>query len=188
MNNQLKLLLYMVFLAGVFIYVQDTFNIFNVSLSDPKEQKVEQEENQEPIDPSAISQTEEENYVEISIAGGETIRVNVEVADTDIKRSAGLSNRKYLGDYDGMLFVFDEKVNRPFWMKEMLISIDIIFIDESGFIIDIAEENEPCTEYYCPQITSSKMYKYVLEVKEGFCRSNGVKVGQNVTMHLASSR
>ena len=39
MNNQLKLLLYIVFLAGVFIYVQDRFNIFDISLSLPKEQK-----------------------------------------------------------------------------------------------------------------------------------------------------
>ena len=184
MNNQLKLLLYIVFLGGVFIYVQDTFNIFNISFDDLKQengQKVVQEEDEE------IAVTQEQNYVEIYISEGETIRVDVEIADTDIKRASGLSNRRYLGDYDGMLFIFDEKVNRPFWMKDMIIGLDLIFIDESRFIIDIAEENEPCTEYYCPQITASEMYKYVLEVNAGFCKTNDVRVGQSIAMHLACS-
>jgi uncharacterized membrane protein (UPF0127 family) len=188
MNNQLKLLLYIVFLAGVFVYIQDSFGIFNVSFDQDGQSKQEEvTENGEDFDEDIVV-VDEKNYVEIFIGEGETITVNVEVADTEIKRATGLSNRRYLGDYDGMLFIFDEKVNRPFWMKDMLISIDIIFIDESGFIVDIAQENEPCTEYYCPQIMSSKMYKYVLEVNEGFCKSNGVEVGQSVVMHLASSR
>ena len=186
MNNQLKLLLYIVFLAGAFIYIQDSFNIFDISFTDSNKEKEETlvEDGETEEGETVVG---EENYVEISVSDGETIRVDVEVADTEIKRSRGLSNRRYLGDYEGMLFLFDQKVNNPFWMKDMLIEIDIIFIDESGFIVDIAENNEPCTEYYCPQITSSEMYKYVLEVNSGFCRINGVKVGQNITIHLASS-
>jgi len=87
-----------------------------------------------------------------------------------------------------MLFVFDRKVNNPFWMKNTLISLDIIFIDEKGFIVDISEKNEPCTDdSYCPQIMSSQEYKYVLETKGGFCEINDVKMGQNVVIYLAAS-
>ena len=190
MNNQLKLLLYIVFLAAVFIYVQDTFNIFNISFSDTAQRngEVQDIEEREVVELEEVNVVEEENYVEIFISGGESIRVDVDIADTDLKRARGLSNRRYLGDYDGMLFIFDEMLNRPFWMKDMLIGLDILFIDDSGFIVDIVEDNEPCTEYYCPQIVSSRMYKYVLEVNAGFCELNGVEVGQSIVMHLARSR
>lgn len=187
MNNQLKLLLYIVFLAGVFIYVQDRFNIFDISLSFPKEQKEKILKEKSDEQKEEKDNIVEESYVEIYISEDELIKVNVEIADSDIKRSAGLSNRKYLGDYDGMLFIFEEKTNRPFWMKDMLIELDILFLDEDKFIIDIFENNEPCSEYYCPQILPSQMYKYVLEVNAGFCQNNGVKTGQSVAMHLAKS-
>jgi uncharacterized protein len=85
------------------------------------------------------------------------------------------------------LFIYDEKINNPFWMKDTYINLDIIFIDEKGFIVDIKEDNEPCTEVHCPQILSSQQYKYVLEVNGGFSQINGVQVGQSITIHLASS-
>lgn len=182
MNNQLKLLVYIVLLAGAFIYVQDRFKLFDISLSDSRKKEVKEE-----IEEESSNTAEEVNYVEIFISEGDPIKVNVEVADNDIKRASGLSNRKYLGDYDGMLFVFEEKTNRPFWMKDMLINLDILFLDESGFIVEIASDNEICTEYHCPAISSVHMYKYVLEVNAGFCKNNAIQVGQNVVFHLAKS-
>ncbi len=186
MNNQLKLLLYIVFIVGVLFYLQDSFDLLDIAFVDNQKVKQEQEVGEEEDAKNVIKQ-DEENYVEISVGDGESIRVDVEVADTETLRALGLSNRKYLGDYNGMLFVFDEKVNNPFWMKDTLINLDIIFIDEKGFIVDIKEDNEPCTEFHCPQILSSESYKYVLEVKGGFSEINDVEIGQNVTIHLASS-
>jgi hypothetical protein len=188
MNNQLKLLLYIVFVGGVLFYLQDSFDLLDIDFVESqkaKEESVEGEEEEETTDESVVKE-DEENYVEISIEEGEIIRVDVEVADTESLRNLGLSGRRYLGDYNGMLFVFDEKVGNPFWMKDMFINLDIIFIDEKGFIVDIKENNEPCTEVHCPQIISSKPFKYVLEVNGGFCEINGVKEGQNVVIHLAA--
>ena len=185
MNNQFKLLLYIVFIVGVLFYLQDSFDLVDIAFIGNQETKVEQEEeNKEGED---VVKQDEENYVEISVGERESIRVDVEVADNPALRTLGLSNRKYLGDYNGMLFIFDEKVNTPFWMKDTLINLDIIFIDEKGFIVDIKENNEPCTEVHCPQILSSESYKYVLEVKGGFSGINDVLVGQNIVIHLASS-
>jgi uncharacterized membrane protein (UPF0127 family) len=72
-------------------------------------------------------------------------------------------------------------------MKDTLINLDIIFTDEKGFIVDIKENNEPCTDVHCPQIVSKEPFKYVLEVKGGFCEINDVEVGQSITIHLAAS-
>lgn len=185
MNNQLKLLLYIVFIAGATFYFQDSFGFLDVSFVDNKG-KVQEESNGEMDEDTPIKEVKEDEYVEISIGEGEVIKVNVEVADSQALRTLGLSNRRYLGDYDGMLFVFDQNVNNPFWMKDTFINLDIIFIDEKGFIVDIKEDNEPCGDDYCPQILSDSQYRYVLEVNGGFAETNGVKEGQSVTMNLVS--
>jgi len=188
MNNQLKLLLYIVFIAVAIFYLQDSFGFLDISLVDNEEVSEEQteEETDEKTEESPVKEVEKEQYVEISLEDGEVIKVNVEVADTEALRTLGLSNRRYLGDYDGMLFVFGENVNYPFWMKDTFINLDIIFIDEKGFIVDIKESNEPCLDSYCPQILSDKEYRYVLEVNGGFAQINGVKEGQSVAMNLVS--
>ena len=183
MNNQLKLLIYIFFVALIFLFVQDRFEIFDISLINEKKQE-------ENIDESNDFEEEEEkvednnSYVEIFKKEGVVTKVDIEVADTQEERVLGLSNRRYLGDYEGMLFIFDQKVNTPFWMKDMYFPLDIIFIDESNFIIDKQENREPCTQTYCPMISSSSMYKYVLEVNAGFCESNGIVVGSSVVLHL----
>jgi hypothetical protein len=188
MNNQLKLLLYIAFIVIAIFYLQDSFNFLDISLVDNKEETPEQKQEEVVKEENPVKEVKEDEYVEISIGEGEVIKVNVEVADTDVLRTLGLSNRRYLGDYDGMLFIFDNNVNIPFWMKDTFINLDIIFIDEKGFIVDIKENNEPCSDSYCPQILSDKEYRYVLEVNGGFAATNEVKEGQSVTMHLVSKQ
>ncbi len=187
MNNQLKLLLYIAFIAIAIFYLQDSFGFLDISLVDNKE-PVQEEKEPKQEENVIVNEVKEDEYVEISIGQGEVIKVNIEVADTEALRTLGLSNRRYLGDYDGMLFVFDENVNIPFWMKDTFINLDIIFIDEKGFIVDIKENNEPCSDSYCPQILSDQEYRYVLEVNGGFAQTNGVKEGQSITMHLVSKQ
>ena len=186
MNNQLKLLLYIVFIVAALFYFQDSFGFLDVSFIDNKEAIEEKDEEGEEEKESVAKEIEEDEYLEISVGDGEEIRVNVEVADTQTSRTLGLSNRRYLGDYDGMLFVFDQNVNTPFWMKDTFINLDIIFIDEKGFIVDIKEDNEPCTESSCPQILSDQQYRYVLEVNGGFVQINTVKEEQSVSINLVS--
>lgn len=182
MNSQFKLLIYIGVLVGIFLLIQDRFDIFDISIID-KDGKTTEESSEENSEP----EEEVVNYVELSNSDGKKIKVNVEVADTEALRRTGLSNRMYLGDYDGMLFVFDELVTSSFWMKDMYIPLDLIFLDGDGFVVDMKEGNDPCSDTYCPSISSSKMYKYVLEVKSNFCQTNGIKIGSSMVMHLESS-
>lgn len=184
MSNQLKLLFYIAVIAGVILYIQDSFNIFDISFTDGKKESIEEKNKDEESE--SVTKESEKNYVEIFFEDGERISVDVEVADTEALRTLGLSNRRYLGDYNGMLFIFDDVVSNPFWMKDTYINLDIIFIDEKGFIVDIKKNNQPCTPEFCPYIFSSSMYKYVLEVNGGFSDLNDIKIGQSVVMYLAS--
>jgi uncharacterized membrane protein (UPF0127 family) len=109
-------------------------------------------------------------------------RVAVEVAATDEARARGLMFRDTLADSDGMLFVFE--VARPygFWMKNVRIPLDIIWLDDAGRIVWIVEEAPPCTKEPCPIYVPDARASYVLEVAGGFARTHGVAAGEVVTI------
>lgn len=109
--------------------------------------------------------------------------VNIEVADTPTKRSKGLSGREILASDSGMLFTFPEAKKYQFWMKDMKIPLDFIFIRE-GKVVDIltkvlppvpnqAKETLPIYEPISP-------IDMLLEVNGGFVLSTNIKIGDEV--------
>ena len=171
MNAQLKLLLYICLVAGILYYVQQRYNLFEISFEN-KESK--QEEVEEKL-----------QRVEIINEEGRSLFVEVDVADTKELRALGLSGRTELGDYQGMLFIMDTQEIHPFWMKDMEISLDILYIDSNGVIVDIFENQKPCTPAMCPSIQSPYPSKYVLEVVDGFVEVNRVEVGNEVVFEIS---
>ena len=70
----------------------------------------------------------------------------VEIADTSLERAQGLMFRAELKEYQGMLFIFPISEKHSFWMKNTLIPLDIIWIDENKKIVYIYENAQPCRE------------------------------------------
>lgn len=110
----------------------------------------------------------------------------VEVVDTPQARQTGLMYREELDKNRGMLFIFDSEGNYPFWMKNTLIPLDIIWIDSSGKIIDIRQA-EPCEKDPCPVIPHAGSAKYVLEINKGLSSQLGIEVGQMSDFHLKNN-
>src|SRR3989344_7598715 len=104
--------------------------------------------------------------------------IRVELADTEEKRTRGLSGRKSLSQDSGMFFVFEIPAKYSFWMKDMRFSLDIIWIDENKKIIAISENITP--ETYPASFSPSEPIKYVLEVNAGWAERNEVVVGEGV--------
>jgi len=116
-----------------------------------------------------------------------TIHINgrilkVLVADTEQNRFKGWSNKKDMGKYDGMLFVFPEKTQHTMVMRDMNFPLDIIWLD--GFtIIDMAPNLQPepgraedaLTPYFA-RLPST----LVLEVPAGFIMQNKLKIGDRI--------
>ena len=175
MNASLKVLLYILFVVVIFYFVQERFNLFDISFTDEQKQEETKKES-----------IEQESTVEIYNEDGDSMVVKVELAQTNEERRMGLSGRRNLGDYEGMLFVMDEIGTSAFWMKDMLIPLDIIFIDSKFFIVDIKENVQPCGSGYCPSIYSQSPYLYVLEVNAGFAKSNRVVVGNSLVFNILS--
>ncbi len=112
--------------------------------------------------------------------------INVELAKTKEERAGGLSERSSLGENNGMLFVFYDETDTPvFWMKGMLIPIDIIWIDNNKIVrIDknVAVPAENASDKNLKTYSAGKPVDFVLEVNAGFSDSNSIKVGDSVTV------
>lgn len=125
----------------------------------------------------SVSACASEPRVVLHTAGGD-VPVTVEVAATPAQQSLGLMYRKELGANAGMLFVFDTSVEHPFWMKNTVLPLDMIFLGDDRKIVGIVKDAVPFT-------TSSRTVgapsRYVLEVNAGFSEKHGVKAGDLVT-------
>lgn len=108
--------------------------------------------------------------------GGKTVRVDV--ADTPEKRTEGLSDRAGLAPDEGMLFVFPGDGLHAFWMKDMLFSIDIVWLSEGGVVVDIASAVSPDT--YPSSFSPTTPARYVLELPAGFMEEYSVQKGDTI--------
>lgn len=102
----------------------------------------------------------------------------VELAATPEERNRGLMFRENLDLDKGMLFVFDKEGDYPFWMKNTLIPLDIIWINENKEVVFIKENAQPCGEQFCPEIEPAQNAKYVLEINGGQSEKIGLIVGK----------
>ena len=105
---------------------------------------------------------QDKNFVVIS----EKI-IFVEVAITPEERQRGLMERESLQEDNGMLFVFSEEDTYSFWMKNMKISLDIIWINADGNVVYFVEDVPPCVQSPCQTYSPNADALYVLEVNPG---------------------
>lgn len=107
--------------------------------------------------------------------------VDVETAATSEEWRIGLMFRESLGENQGMLFVFPEEKIYSFWMKDTLIPLDMIWINENFEVVEI-KSVQPCVADPCETYTPTANAKYVLEVNSGFAEKNGIKIGDPVVV------
>ncbi|MGD0524401.1 MAG: DUF192 domain-containing protein [Polyangiaceae bacterium] len=109
--------------------------------------------------------------------GGVAVEAELVVSPHDTER--GLMYRKSMPEDHGMLFDLRTRDEHPFWMHNTCIPLDLIHIDEDGFVVGIIESaptlNDAPRTVGCPG-------RYVLEVNAGWSRRHGVKAGQHMTI------
>ena len=125
-----------------------------------------------------------------ALQGGEVVidgrvTIAVEVVKTAEEQARGLGGRSSLLKGRGMLFPFDAAKPRVFWMKGMLIPIDILWIRE-GKMVAIDANVAPPRLHETPVIVS-QVADMVLEVPAGFAQEMGVTVGQMVRIRYEGS-
>jgi hypothetical protein len=118
-------------------------------------------------------------------AASPTVTINgrtwyVEIADTQLLRYQGLSDRPLLDANKGMLFIYPQPQVLDFCMRKCLISLDIAFISADGKVVRTHTMRvEPYGQE--KQTYSSHLpAQYALEVSAGELRGAGVKQGDTV--------
>jgi len=113
-----------------------------------------------------------------------SVVITCEVASSPEKRLMGLMFREELPVDEGMLFVFDYPRNVSYWMKNVLIPLDIIFLDENCTVINMenAEVETNVSDDKLKRYHSASPAKWVIEVNQGLCNSYGIEKGTEVSI------
>jgi uncharacterized membrane protein (UPF0127 family) len=101
----------------------------------------------------------------------------VEVAATPEARRRGLMHRPRLASDAGMLFIFPNQERQNFWMKNTLISLDMLFLAGDGRIVYVHHNAQP---HSLTPIAPEAEALAVLEINGGLSRRLGITVGDRV--------
>lgn len=118
-------------------------------------------------------------WVQLRAADGRVSNFAVEIADTPEERSLGLMHRPDMAAEAGMLFIFAESRPRSFWMRNTMISLDIIYFDSQGRFVSVQRRARPLDETPLP---SAGPAQFVLEINGGL----GALIGVGPGMELRS--
>lgn len=113
-----------------------------------------------------------------------TVRINdkeikVDLAKTSLEQYTGLSGRGNLCPDCGMLFIFGDKEEKTFVMRNMMFPLDIIWINDEE-IVKIDKNLQPEKFLNLTEYKNEEPVNYVLEVNAGFCQENNIKEGSIV--------
>jgi uncharacterized protein len=108
---------------------------------------------------------------------GGTRHFRVEVARTPAEQARGLMFRTAMGPDEGMLFPYSQPQILSFWMRNTVISLDLIFIGPDRRVINVAANAVPYSE---ASIVSDAPAIAVLELNGGRARELGIVAGSRV--------
>lgn len=101
----------------------------------------------------------------------------VEIADDEAERAQGLMFRESMARGAGMLFVYPKPQRAAFWMKNTLIPLDIIFLDQTGKVIAIQADAIPGD--LTPLPGGDNVFA-VLEINGGLAARYGISIGSEM--------
>ncbi len=112
--------------------------------------------------------------------------IELEVARTPQEQATGLMHRPSLPDNRGMLFPFNPPLTVSFWMKNVQIPLDMIFLRQ-GKVMFIAADVPPCRSEPCPVYGPNVPIDQVIELRGGRAKELGIQVGDTIVIQYQPS-
>ena len=124
---------------------------------------------------------EELRLRKVTLPDGQQIRAEVMIKNDEMAR--GMMYRDSLPKGRGMLFINTKSAPYRYWMHDVKIPLDIIFMDEARKIVEISADTPPCTSdpKECPVYGGHHDEQFVLELGAGEARRLGLQTGQSLT-------
>jgi len=98
------------------------------------------------------------------------------VAGSIFEKTKGLMYRSFLPDDHGMFFPFLFSSYQVFWMKNVEIPLDIIFINNDLRVRKICEASADSNMFH-KAYWAYGLCKYVVECNRGFCKKHKISAG-----------
>ncbi len=114
-------------------------------------------------------------------------RFAAEIADTPERVARGYMFRRDVGPNDGMVFVFPEPGAHFFWMKDTMVPLDMIWMEDDFRVVHIEHAVPPCRSDPCPSYGPMRKVRYVLEVRGGTAREEGLAIGDHLRITFPES-
>jgi hypothetical protein len=102
--------------------------------------------------------------------------ITAEAATAPLARTVGLMHRERLAPNHGMLFIFEDKSQQCFWMRNTLVPLTIAFIEDDGTIAQLADMAPKTEVNHC----SHKPVRYALEMEQGWFAKRGLAAGARI--------
>ncbi len=106
----------------------------------------------------------------------------LELVDDPVSRQQGLMGRGSLDTNGGMLFDFPAGTRPAIWMRNMLISLDLLFVDDQGQLVQIFEQVPPCQAMPCPIYRAEQPLRFVIELAAGSAERLGLQPGAQLEL------
>lgn len=113
------------------------------------------------------------------------VKIELEVAATPEQQMMGLMYRPTLADNRGMLFVFPSSQPVKFWMKNVPVALDMVFI-EKGVVEYIQKSAPPCNTEPCPTYGPLVPINQVIELRSGRAAELNLKRGYHIKIDFVS--
>lgn len=127
----------------------------------------------------------EKGALDVETADGRRIRLSVELARTPDELSQGLMQRPSLAANAGMLFDFGYPQRVTMWMKDTLISLDMLFVAADGRITAIARRTQPLS---LETISAPGQVRAVLELNGGAAERLRINPGDRLDHPMFKER
>lgn len=110
--------------------------------------------------------------------------LTAELAITDEERQLGLMFRDTINWDQAMLFIFEEEGIQTFWMKNMKIPIDILWLDREKRIVHVEKNVPSCKKEPCPTYSPLYPAMFVLELKANSVDKHQLKLFDKIEFIL----
>jgi uncharacterized membrane protein (UPF0127 family) len=118
----------------------------------------------------------------VTLPNGKEITAEVVISQTEMLR--GLMFRDKLPPDRGMLFIHGSPGPYAYWMYNVRIPLDIIWLDEDRRIVEISPNTPPCpskSAKECPSYGGKVPARFVLELAGGTAQKEGLRLGDRVS-------
>ncbi|HUQ92870.1 MAG TPA: DUF192 domain-containing protein [Bryobacteraceae bacterium] len=118
----------------------------------------------------------------MTLPGGEQIMAEVMMRQSDVM--SGMMFRNSLAPDRGLLFIHNRPGRYTYWMRNVKVPLDIIWMDKAKKIVEISANTPPCLDpdpVKCPQYGGKVDSRFVLELAAGRAAAYGLAIGQSLS-------